>query len=138
MLKKLWNDPVWSKVIAGTILGGGALLGSYFLNWWPIIGRFTTNVSDFTFLSTSLPNWVIGFLCLLAVPSVVVVAILVWQSLFPSSSNIANWRHYRTDILFGLRWRWNYFDSGLIYDCIPFAPIAITKFTRKMRALIVL
>src|SRR5450755_3569081 len=27
LLKKLWHDPVWSKVIAGLILGGLAIIG---------------------------------------------------------------------------------------------------------------
>lgn len=35
MLKKFWNDPVWSKVIASVIFAFGALLATYFLNWWP-------------------------------------------------------------------------------------------------------
>jgi hypothetical protein len=37
MLKKVWNDPVWSKVIAGIILACGAGFGTYFL--WPNIGH---------------------------------------------------------------------------------------------------
>ena len=37
MLKVIWNDPVWSKVIAGGILAAVAALGAYLLNWWPII-----------------------------------------------------------------------------------------------------
>ena len=122
MLKKFWNDPVWSKVIAGTILGAGALLGSYFLNWWPIIGSFATNAYDFAFLSTALPNWAIGFLGLLAAPTVVVVVVLTWRRIFPASSNIIDWKNYRTDNFFGLRWRWNYFDGGQIYEIHTFCP----------------
>ncbi len=37
MLKVIWNDPVWSKVIAGGILAAAAVLLTYFLNWWPFI-----------------------------------------------------------------------------------------------------
>jgi len=44
MLKQYWNDPVWSKVIAGIILAVGALIGTYFLDWWPAIGRFAAGV----------------------------------------------------------------------------------------------
>lgn len=35
MLKKLWNDQVWSKVIAGLILAGLAIFGTYVLKLWP-------------------------------------------------------------------------------------------------------
>lgn len=37
MLKKIWHDPVWSKVIAGVILGIGTAAAVYFLDWWPRI-----------------------------------------------------------------------------------------------------
>lgn len=37
MLKKLWNDPVWSKVIATAIVGFVVLIGTYLLNLWPTI-----------------------------------------------------------------------------------------------------
>lgn len=121
MLKKLWDDPVWSKVIAGTILSVGALIVSYFLDWWPRIGRFANNVYDFAFLSTTLSNWVIGILGILAAPTVIVVVILIWKKLFSASSNI-DWRNYRADSFSGLRWRWNYFNDGQIYDMHTFCP----------------
>ena len=122
MLKNFWNDPVWSKAIAGTILGAGALPASYFLNRRPIIRSFATTAYDFAFFSTALPNWAIGFLGLLAAPTVVVVVVLTWRRIFPASSNIIDWKNYRTDNFFGLRWRWNYFDGGQIYEIHTFCP----------------
>lgn len=66
MLKKFWNDPVWSKVIAGTILAAGAVLGTYFLDWWPVIGHLLRVVYSFARSSTQVPNWILGVLGLLA------------------------------------------------------------------------
>lgn len=40
LMKELWHDPVWSKVIAWIILAVGAAVGTYFFKWWPIIGGF--------------------------------------------------------------------------------------------------
>jgi hypothetical protein len=40
LMKALWHDPVWSKVIAGVILAVTAAVGAYLLQWWPIIGGF--------------------------------------------------------------------------------------------------
>lgn len=34
LLRKLWHDPVWSKVISGVFLGLGALLVAYVSNRW--------------------------------------------------------------------------------------------------------
>jgi hypothetical protein len=47
MLKKLWNDPVWSKVIAAAIiaLAGGAWL-AHWQNWWTPIGHAIGRVAD--------------------------------------------------------------------------------------------
>ena len=122
MLKKLWNDPVWSKVIAGAILAVGALLGTYFLNWWPTIGRFAKDAYNFGLSPTSLSNWIIGVLGLLAIPTIIALFALIWQKIFPSSSSHTDWRNYTTDTFFGLRWRWRYFDGGQIYDVHTFCP----------------
>ena len=35
-MKKLWHDPVWSKVIAGAILAVAGIIFVYFLQSWPI------------------------------------------------------------------------------------------------------
>jgi len=34
VLKKIWNDPVWSKVIASVIIAGAGWL-TYRQHWWP-------------------------------------------------------------------------------------------------------
>ena len=40
-MKTLWHDPVWSKVIAGAILGGAAFALAYVPStWWPVVGQF--------------------------------------------------------------------------------------------------
>jgi hypothetical protein len=56
MLKKLWNDPVWSKVIAGVILSVIMAGLASFLNWWPTIGRFIKKVWEYIFSNTTIPN----------------------------------------------------------------------------------
>lgn len=122
MLKKLWNDPVWSKVIAGAILAVGALLGTYFLDWWPSIGRFAKDAYNFAVSPTSLSNWVIGVLGLLATLTIIVLLALIWQKIFPSSSSTADWWNYRVDTFFDLRWRWRYFEDGQICDVHTFCP----------------
>ena len=122
MLKKLWNDPVWSKVIAGAILAVGTLLGTYFLDWWPTIGRFAKDAYNFALSPTSLLNWIIGVLGLLAAPTIIGLLAIIWQKIFPSSSSATDWRNYTTDKFFGLRWRWRYFGDGKIYDVHTFCP----------------
>lgn len=122
MFKKLWHDPVWSKVIAGVILAVGATVATYFLNWWSVIGEFVSQCITFALASTSTPNWFLFVLVLLALPVVILFGVRVWEKIFPSQSSPPSWRTYTTDFFFGLRWRWTYGSGGEIYNAHTFCP----------------
>src|SRR5712664_2715950 len=86
MLKNIWNDPVWSKVIASVIIAGAGWL-TYRLNWWP--GWMTRRIaglwiSFWTYLSSAsaIPHWLLILLILIAVPTIVVAAVLMWVAIF--------------------------------------------------------
>lgn len=119
MLKKLWNDPVWSKVIAAVILAVAALLGTYFLNWWSTISRKVIDAYNFALSPTPLSNWGIGVLSLLATSTIIGLLARIWQKIFPPSSH---WQNYITDTFFALRWRWRYFEDGQICDVHTYCP----------------
>lgn len=57
VLKRLWNDPVWSKVIAGLILA--ALTAIAGLSWQPL-GIWLLG-------ATPTPNWILFMMCLVLV-----------------------------------------------------------------------
>ena len=115
ILKKLWHDPVWSKVIASVILALGMTVTGYFLNWWPTIGGFVSS-------STLTPNWLLFLLVLLCLPTLIIIGALAWQNVFPSTPHSPSWKNYTTDIFFNLRWRWTYGTNGQIYDTHSFCP----------------
>jgi hypothetical protein len=120
---KIWHDPVWSKVIAGIVLGGGALALTYLLNLlWPSIGEYVHAIYRFALAATALPNWTIGLLGLLALPVIVLVFGSLWQKGFPAKPE-PEWMNYRTDEFFNLniRWRWDYRSSG-IHNLSAFCP----------------
>lgn len=83
MLKKLWHDPVGSKVIAGVILLiiGGAGIGTYLLNGWPVIVQYAKDAYNFALSPTSLPNWIIGVLGLFAASTIIIILILIWPKI---------------------------------------------------------
>jgi hypothetical protein len=121
MIKKLWSDPVWSKVIAGVILAIGATVVSYFLNWWPTIGRFVSEVYAFAFSTTSVPNWFIALMVILSIPTFIIAIVLAKEKIWLETKNSeSGWRSYKSDIYIKLRWRWKYFDDGGIYDLVSF------------------
>ncbi|MEA0907766.1 hypothetical protein QT917_000755 [Xanthomonas campestris pv. campestris] len=106
MLKKAWNDPVWSKVIAASIIAAAGP-ATFFLGWWPAIIGSLRGAAYFLVDST-LPNWLTLFLGIVALPTIVVSAALLWRGMFPVPTLSIDWASYTSDIFFGLRWRWSY------------------------------
>lgn len=122
MWSKLWNDPVWSKVIAGLILALGATIATYSLDWWPTFGRWANQVYAFALASTFTPHWLLFLLGLLTLPTLILAIAIAWTSIFPTRAQSPSWREYTTDVYFGLRWRWQYSTDGAIYDTHTFCP----------------
>ncbi|MBD3676790.1 MAG: hypothetical protein HUJ27_00115 [Rhodobacteraceae bacterium] len=123
MLKKVWTDPVWSKVIATGIIAGVGVLITSLGGWWPEVIIAINDIWLFLVATTTVPNW---FLSLLVICSLLMLGVLligVW-SLFRSESQPSDlWRTYREDYFFGLRWRWDYgSDASHIYLLTAFCP----------------
>lgn len=118
MLKRIWKDPVWASVIAAGIGG----LWSYFSGWWPTIGQAGKDAWFFLVATSPIPRWIPALLVLMALPTVVVGAMLVWQLVRPADASKPDWHGYNEDNFFGLRWRWRYLDDGRIWDVHTFCP----------------
>lgn len=118
MLKSVWKDPVWASVIAAGITS----VGSYFAGWWPAIIQFLGAAWTFLFASSVIQNWLIGLVGLLAVPTVVFALQAAWQSTHPTESGRLDWRSYKEDSFFGLRWRWSYSSIDQIQRLHTFCP----------------
>jgi hypothetical protein len=117
-LKKVWHDPVWGNVIAGLILLALTSSVTYFLDWWPAVGEVAQAIYRFALLSTPLPNWIIGVVGLFAVPTLLILLLLLWK---PAFSQEPNWKeNYTTDTFSNLRWRWSFFDDGEPYKLTTF------------------
>ena len=123
-MKNVWNDPVWSKVIAGAMLAAAAGVGSYLLNWWPSIGQWLFHAWTSLAQVTPIPRWLVLLLILFAVPVILLAAFGVWYWTFRSGekNQAADWRCYTNDSFFGLRWRWRYVTGGTPVDITCFCP----------------
>jgi hypothetical protein len=88
----------------------GAALLTYFLEWWTTILGSLTGASQLLGQHTTVPNWLLGLLVVIAVVFTVrVVGAVVRRR--------PRWRSYTEDTFFGLVWRWRY--SSAIGDGIP-------------------
>lgn len=121
MLKVIWNDPVWSKVIAASILALVAFVGTYFLNWWPIIGSYFSDGYVFITSKSLVPNWLLGMFALLVIPTLLLIGALIYSFLKPESPSAPSWKNYTFDNFFGIVWRWKYIDNTMS-DMHTFCP----------------
>src|SRR5260221_7157106 len=111
MLKKFWNDPVWSKVIAAGIL---ALVGAIWLahkaNWLPAMWNVPTVAWHgitvawaYLLGTTTIPRWKLGVYMLGTGLSVLLVAgliVILWKAKKEAQSTPA-WLSYTTHNFFG-------------------------------------
>lgn len=123
MIKKVWNDPVWSKVIATAIVAVVGVVASFAWGWWPPIGRTIAQAYDYLGSSTEVSNWLILVLALLALFAVAFISVLVWIRFAPTTADAPTWKDYTKDEFFGLKWRWRYRADDTIGDICTFCPI---------------
>jgi hypothetical protein len=135
MIKSLWKDPVWSKVIATGILALLTYLGAYLLGLSPAIIAFFAQSWGFFTATSSVPNWLIG---LMTIPCLVLGWALVVELKSRMSAEVTepvNWNSYQRDNFLV------YFGVGDIQEivlkvCILYAQIASIKSYHEMLALI--
>jgi hypothetical protein len=134
MLKKLWNDPVWSKVIAAAIiaLAGGAWL-AHWQNWWTPIEHATRVAlgTSWMFLTGTTPvrRWIYSLLLVVAGLFVLLLVGLA-STLYSTKESVSpfvpivrveDWRSYVTDTFYEIKWRWGY-AGGEITHMLAFCP----------------
>ncbi len=118
-IRKHWHDPVWSKVIAATILAIAAVIGTYLLDWWPIISRMLKATLDFAFSSTAIPNWLLGILVVSLLLVLIIIGLVIWNKRH-SGQLAPNWLSYTTYTFFSIRWTWRYDETKKIIDLYSF------------------
>lgn len=121
MLKKVWVDPVWSKVIAAAIVAAVASIATYFAGWWPAIAAFTSKAGSLAISSTLVPNWLLTILVVSTISILVLLGVAMWTILF-SSDSAPSFRDYTEDVVLGVRWRWLYGRDGTLYNLVSFCP----------------
>ena len=107
MFKKIWADPVWSKVISAGII-------AIVIGVWAYLSGYTLTVVDwcrdawiFITAYSLVPNWALAIGALLAFAAVVRIIVFAW----PSQSEIPTvpkWKRYKKDSFFGVMWVWDY------------------------------
>ncbi len=79
LFKKLWHDPVWSKVIASLII---ATPSAYFLGLFPILADAFRGIINFLSKSTNVYNWILVCLIIISFVAVIIAAKIIHQKAF--------------------------------------------------------
>jgi hypothetical protein len=124
LLRWLWVDPVWSKVIATGIVAavGGIVIGE----WWSESLAVLLAVWKFLGAATPMANWLLGILILSALAAVGLGIVLIYALLLSTREAAAgpSFRDYNEDRFhfLDLRWRWSYSSDGYPIEIASFCP----------------
>jgi hypothetical protein len=121
MWKKIWIDPVWSKVIASAILVTAGIILAYLKGWWQLFSHFVQRFISFLFTTTPIPIWLLGVFSLSLFLVLIVAGSMIRRILFPSQDT-PSFRSYVEDSFFNIKWRWRYDSSGGVFDLFSFCP----------------
>jgi hypothetical protein len=118
--KKVWGDPVWSKVISvGIIFLISTLFAS--VNWWTEIRSALSAGLSFLTQDVPTPRW---FFWLLVIG--VAVGISTWGAVLLSIKKdrpMVDPTSYKKDVFFGIRWRWTLNRNMQPFNLAMFCPV---------------
>jgi uncharacterized membrane protein len=106
VLKKIWSDPVWSKIISAGILALIGVFATYFLGYWEKIKNTCIWLLEFFNQVVTIPLW-------LVVVVVVVISILALLAAIPMVIRLLpdpspRFTKYVQDSFWGVDWHWNW------------------------------
>jgi hypothetical protein len=109
VIKRIWHDPVWSKVISAGILATLAIVVTYFGGWGPALVHAASAIIAFLSEATAVPNWALALLGLCAAAVLFLLGVAAYTAVFESGPTH---RGYVQDVLLGAVWRWHYNADG--------------------------
>jgi len=129
VFKKLWHDPVWSKIISALILSAVGVIWAWaHFDLWSIAAKITRAGFAFLIAKSPVPHWMLGLagLIILAVLILVVAAFAAThntsESAFDRIVAPPAWTAYTEDTFYNIRWRWAYKQGGGITTPVCFCP----------------
>lgn len=119
-IKKIWHDPVWSAVIAGSIL---VILTGVHFDWWSraVIGNALRWTLTFLIASSPVYHWLLVLLGFVAAYFIFVLASALREAK-QDALNTPPWLSYKTDLFYKIHWRWGYAPGGSITALACFCP----------------
>lgn len=121
-LKKIWSDPVWSKVISAGILALLASLYATVSGSWGSVWHGVGVAWDYITADVLVSRWALSLLWVWALLATTLIIAVAVHNVSQSKSVVNDWRSYRSDNFFGLKWRWKLHEAQP-YDICAFCPV---------------
>ena len=110
LIKKIWHDPVMSKIVASVLLLVIGVVWTIFAGWWSAIHSALSKAWVWLFLITPTVNWLLVLLSLAAAVLTVLLLQFLYYRFFDKKGNAFD---YRTDEFFNVKWRWDWAHGRL-------------------------
>lgn len=78
MLRRIWDDPVWSKVISDGIIAVLVSIWAYIAGYTSVFMSCLRQAWIFATSYSSVPNWALGVGALLALATLIRIVVLAW------------------------------------------------------------
>jgi hypothetical protein len=121
IFKKIWVDPVGSKVLGSSFFAIFGAIVTYFTGLWPAIIVYGGKSVRYAVGKTEIPNWLLCSLGL-CTSLLVVLLFIIFYSARREVIKLPKWISYTSDNINGLKWRWNYGEGGTIYGLKSYCP----------------
>jgi hypothetical protein len=117
VFRRIWADPVWSKMIAPGLVAAIAAGSAY--SWWAGVTAAFASAAKFFEASTPVWNWLLAILGVCFGIFAGVGALIGHVLLRGATDAAPAWLTYREGECIGMKWRWKYHDNAL-RDLTPF------------------
>ena len=117
-LKKILSENLVSSSVGLLFTGLTALLVTVFGDW-NTVGQALVGAWDYVTASTAVPRWAVAIVSIwTALTTIILVAIRL-----QASGSGEDWRSYRTDNFYNMRWSWIWSGDSQPYNLSVFCPV---------------
>jgi hypothetical protein len=115
------SHQIRNSIISGLILAAIISLLSVVPAGWSLVWNVLKAVWKWLTENRAVPGWTLVLLIACGAVVLVMLVFIGWTWITRSKSSPVGWKGYTEDEFFGLKWRWQYSQSG-IYRLVCFCP----------------
>jgi len=121
MIKKIWKDPVWSKLIVLLFVALAGVISNHYIDWWNSCKSFISNFYIYLRETSEIQNWILILVSLIASLFILLILMkLLYKIFVKKQEEKPSYQNYLSDTFFNIKWHWKQDVWGMgvepIYD----------------------